>query len=63
MRRPLVCLVLLVSLILGSCADASYWYARTFYGIDCRPESLTNGQCVPVKKGDPNAHDGKTAHP
>jgi len=36
---------------LGGCADLAYWNAKTFYGIDCRPEKLQNGHCVPAKKG------------
>jgi hypothetical protein len=44
---------------LSGCSDAAYWQLRTFYGIDCRPEKLTNGQCTPVKKGD----NVKTAQP
>lgn len=31
------------------CADMAYWQQRNFYGIECRPEYLKNGQCVPVK--------------
>ena len=54
-------LLLLVALLLSGCADASYWYAKTFYGIDCRPEKLQNGYCVPANKGGNDAQ--KTAQP
>ena len=55
------CLLLLCSLCLSGCADASSWYAKTFYGIDCRPEKLRNGSCVPANQG---GHDvQKTAQP
>lgn len=42
-------------LALTGCYDVATWQARTFYGLDCRSEKLHNGQCVPVKKGDPHA--------
>jgi len=42
---------LVLSLLLSGCGDAAHWYTRTFYGIDCRPEKLNNGYCVPANKG------------
>jgi hypothetical protein len=41
----------------SSCADASYWVGRTFYGVDCSPEAVetNNGKCVYVKKGTASA--------
>jgi hypothetical protein len=51
MHKALGIAMLVLSLCLSSCADLAYWHAKTFYGIDCRPEVLQNGQCVPVKKG------------
>jgi hypothetical protein len=48
MRR---CLVLLsMVLTLSGCADAAQWYARTAYNVECRPEKLQHGLCVPVKE-------------
>jgi hypothetical protein len=58
MRRRFGWLVLV--LLISGCADAAYWHQRTFYGIDCRPEKLTNGQCTPVQKGGASV---KTAQP
>jgi hypothetical protein len=47
-------------LVLSGCMDVAHWQTRTFYGLDCRQEKLVNGQCVPVKKGDPHV---KTVQP
>ena len=46
--------------VLTGCAEPSYWFARTFYGVECHPDKLHNGNCVPVKKGGSNA---QTAQP
>ena len=43
-----------LALSLSGCSDLAYWNAKTFYGIDCRPEKLQNGHCVPVKQGGTN---------
>ena len=43
--------ILVLTLFLSGCSDLAYWNQRTFSGIECRPEKLHNGQCVPVKKG------------
>ena len=65
-RRELVVYSLLLLVLLGlvcvlsGCMDVAQWQLRTFYGVDCRPEKLVNGQCVPVKK---EGTDVKTAHP
>jgi hypothetical protein len=45
---------LVLSLCLSGCMDVAQWQLRTFYGLDCRPEKLVDGKCVPVKKGDAN---------
>ena len=57
-------LLLVCSLLLRSCMDVAQWQLRTFYGLDCRPEKLQNGNCVPTHpapKGDNNVQ--KTAQP
>jgi hypothetical protein len=36
--------------VLSGCADSAYWWQRTAFGIDCRPDMLTSGQCTPVRK-------------
>lgn len=55
-----LCLVLLAGCLTG-CMDASLWYARKVYGVDCRPEKLTpDGRCVPVQK---ESSSVQTAHP
>jgi hypothetical protein len=54
MHHVLWTCTLVLGLLLAGCADLAYWNAKTFYGIDCRPEKLQNGQCVPVKKGGSN---------
>ena len=49
-RVAFALLALLV--VLSGCADLAYWNTETFYGLNCRPETLTpDGRCVPVKKG------------
>jgi hypothetical protein len=53
-------MLLLLNLALSGCMDVAHWQTRTFYGVDCRPEKLQNGNCVPVAKGTTNA---QTAHP
>jgi hypothetical protein len=53
-------IVLLGAMLLSSCADIAYWQLETFYKLDCRPEHLKNGQCVPIKKG---GNDVTTAQP
>jgi hypothetical protein len=55
----LLCLVIL-TLSLSGCMDVAQWQLRTFYGLDCRPEKLQDGKCVPVKKGGSDVH---TAQP
>ena len=55
MPTVLATLLVLGSLLLSGCMDIAQWQLRTFYGLDCRPEKLQNGQCVPVKKGDSHA--------
>jgi hypothetical protein len=60
MHTYLCIITVVLSLILSGCYDIATWQARTFYGLECRSEKLVNGQCVPVKKGDPHA---QTAHP
>jgi hypothetical protein len=55
MKHLLSTLLLLSCLALVGCAEPSYWYQRTFWGIDCRPDHLVNGYCTPTKKGSPNA--------
>jgi hypothetical protein len=40
--------VLLLGGMLSGCGDIAHWQTRTFYGIDCRPEKLHNGSCVPT---------------
>lgn len=36
---------------LSGCADTAYWWQRTAFGIDCRPDHVqANGQCTPLKK-------------
>ena len=55
MSACLATLLVLGSLLFSGCMDAAQWQLRTFYGLDCRPEKLQNGQCVPVKKGEGNA--------
>lgn len=57
-RRWLVAVVVglgLACLLVGlsGCADASYWWARTSMGLDCRPEVIKQhqGHCVAVAKG------------
>jgi hypothetical protein len=54
MPHVLWIVTLALGLLLTGCADLAYWNAKTFYGIDCRPEKLQHGHCVPVKKGDSN---------
>ena len=54
MPHVLWIVTLALGLLLTGCADLAYWNAKTFYGIDCRPAQLQNGQCVPVKKGGSN---------
>ena len=60
MQRLVSMFLLLSALLVSGCADVAYWQPREFYGLDCRPEALHNGNCVPVKKGASNA---QTAHP
>jgi hypothetical protein len=60
MDRFLATLLVLGGLLLHGCMDIAQWQLRTFYGLDCRPEKLHNGQCVPVKKGEGHA---QTAQP
>src|SRR2546428_13645085 len=60
MQRLVSMFLLLSALLVSGCADVAYWQLREFYGLDCRPEALHNGNCVPVKKGASNA---QTAHP
>ena len=55
----LVTLLVLGSLLLSSCMDVAQWQLRTFYGLDCRPEKLQNGQCVPVQKGESHVQGPK----
>jgi hypothetical protein len=56
MKHLLSILLLLSCLALAGCADPAYWYQRTVWGIDCRPDHVQpNGQCTPVKKGSPDA--------
>ena len=55
MHRFLATLLVLGGLLLHGCMDVAQWQLRTFYGLDCRPEKLQNGPCVPVKKGDSHA--------
>jgi hypothetical protein len=57
----LVTLLVLGSLLLSGCMDVAQWQLRTFYGIDCRPEKLQHGQCVPVKKGSPDSKGDSNA--
>jgi hypothetical protein len=49
----LVCVMCVsLALLLSGCMDIAQWQLRTFYGLDCRPETLTpDGRCTPVKKG------------
>jgi hypothetical protein len=54
MHHVLWTCTLALGLLLTGCADLAYWHAKTFYGIDCRPEKLQNGHCVPVKQGGSN---------
>ena len=60
MSHVLLILTLALGLLLSGCYDIATWQARTFYGLECRSDKLVNGQCVPVKKGDPNV---QTVHP
>lgn len=57
-----VVLLVLGLVWLGGCSDAAHWYSRTFYDVDCRPEKLQDGRCVPASapKGAPHA---QTARP
>ena len=57
----LVTLLVLGSLLLSGCMDVAQWQLRTFYGIDCRPEKLQHGQCVPVKQGSPDSKGDSNA--
>jgi hypothetical protein len=55
MKRLLGGVLVLAWCLLSGCAEPSYWYQRTFWGIECRPDRLVNGYCTPVKKGSPDA--------
>jgi len=57
MARFLTTLLVLGGLLVSGCADIAYWQVRTFYGLDCRPEHLNNGQCVPVKAQETRPQD------
>lgn len=57
---PAMVLWMISLLILSGCGDAAHWYSRNFYGVDCRPEKLQAGYCVPAKKG---ASHAQTATP
>jgi len=56
----LATLLVLGGLLLHGCMDIAQWQLRTFYGLDCRPEKLQDGTCVPVQKGSTDVH---TAQP
>ena len=57
MPRFLATLLVLGSLFLSGCADIASWQLATFYRLDCRPEHLKNGQCVPVKAQETRPQD------
>jgi hypothetical protein len=66
MQRALCLLVVGVmcvalALLLSGCADLASKQLEVFYGLDCRPEHLDHGNCVPVKKSTPDAHGGTNA--
>ena len=50
-----------LALVLSGCADLASKQLEVFYGLDCRPEHLNNGNCVPVKKSTPEAQGGTNA--
>jgi hypothetical protein len=60
MKSSVGIMLLGCSLLLSGCGDAAYWYQRQVMQIDCRPEVLQHGQCVPVQHGGNNA---QTARP
>jgi hypothetical protein len=60
MTTFLATLLVLGGLLLSGCMDVAQWQLRTFYGLDCRPEKLQDGKCVPVLKGSTDVH---TAQP
>ena len=57
MYRFLATLLVLGGLLVSGCADIAYWQLETFYRLDCRPEHLKNGQCVPVKAQETRPQD------
>ena len=54
-------LYLSLALVLSGCADLASKQLEVFYGLDCRPEHLDHGNCVPVKKATPDAQGGANA--
>ena len=66
MAACLATLLVLGSLLFSGCMDSAQWQLRTFYGLDCRPEKLQDGTCVPIQKGGADAKGGthvSTARP
>jgi len=55
MKRMLCGFLVLSCCVMSGCAESAYWYQRSVWGIDCRQDKLTNGQCTPVKKGGADA--------
>jgi hypothetical protein len=55
MKRLLCGMLVLAWCVLSGCADTAYWYQRTVWGIECRPDHLVNGSCTPTKKGSTDA--------
>ena len=40
--------ILLISMLSG-CGETAYWWQRTALQIECRPEKLQAGHCVPAR--------------
>lgn len=57
---PVACVLFLACVFLSGCGDASHWYSRTFYNVDCRPEKLVHGKCVTPQKGGAHAQTAPT---